>query len=42
MRKVKVKSFIILIIVLLLIGSGIYLFLKQDKIGFSIKKEIGY
>lgn len=42
MRKVKVKSFIILIIVLLLIGSGIYLFLKQDKISLGIKKENGY
>ena len=42
MRKVKVKSFIILIIVLLLIGSGIYFIFKQDKIGFSIKKENGY
>ena len=41
-KKVKVKSFAILIVVLLLIGSGVYLFLKEDKIGFRIKKENGY
>ena len=41
-KKVKVKSFVILIVVLLLIGSGIYLFFKQDKISLGIKKENGY